>query len=157
MTWRRGSWCSSSAVNSGRLPEAEARHLLNRLGGRKRLAGQYFTPQSQSGSETRVRLFFQRHRVPVRAQAVIPGVGHVDLLVGRSWIVEADSDAHHGARRDVMVDRHRDLTARELGYDTLRLSYEQIWHDWDRTREALLAHLRTRRHLRPPVPLRRGA
>lgn len=145
-----------SAVNLGLIHEAEARHLLSELSSKKAREAHRFSPLAQSGSETRVRLFFQRHRVPVQPQAVIPGVGRVDLLVGRSWIVEADSGAHHGARRDVMVDRHRDLTARELGYDTLRLSYEQIWHVWERTQASLLAHLRTRRHLRPPVPLHRG-
>lgn len=81
----------------------------------------------------------------------------MDLLVGRSWIIEADSAAHHGARQNVMVDRGRDMNSREEGFDRDRLSYEQIWHTWAHTGEYLLARARTRRHLRPPSPLRRGA
>ena len=144
-----------SAVNGGQLDEAEARHLLAHAPHRSRRAAQYFSPGAQSGSETRVRLFFQRNRVPVQSQVFIPGVGRVDLLVGRSWIIEADSAAHHSSPRDVAVDTGRDLHARELGYDRDRLSFEQIWDTWDSTQDFLLARLRTRRHLRPPVPLRR--
>lgn len=144
-----------SAVNGGRMTEADARLLLAGLPTRKARAAQYFSPLAQSGSETRLRLFFQRHRIPVQPQAFIPGVGRVDLLVGRSWIVEADSEAHHAQPQDVMVDRSRDLNSRVEGFDRDRLSFEQIWHSWDLTQEFLLTRARTRRHLRPPAPLRR--
>lgn len=143
-----------SAVNLGLMHESEARGLLDCLPRRKARAAQFFSPLAQSGSETRLRLFFQRHRVPVTPQAYVPGVGRVDLLVGRSWIIEADSQAHHSSRQDVLVDRTQDMNAGEAGYDRDRLSYEQIWETWERTQQWLLARLRTRRHLRPPSPLR---
>lgn len=146
-----------SAVNSRRMHEADARHILSRLPTRKARAAQHFSPLAQSGSETRLRLFFQRRRIPVEPQAFIPGVGRVDLLVGRSWILEADSAAHHAAPQDVMVDRARDVNARIEGYDRDRLSFEQIWHTWPQTQEYLLARARTRHHLRPPEPLHRTA
>lgn len=107
-----------------------------------------------SESEARLRLFFQRRRVPVQPQAFIARIGRVDLLVGRSWIIEADSAAHHSASKDVARDRERDLHAREFGYVRDRLSFEQIWHTWERTCLRLQAVLRTGRHLQAPVPLR---
>ena len=143
-----------SAVAEGRMLEGDARALIAELPTRKARAAQYFSPLAQSGSETRLRLFFQRNRIPVQPQAHVPGVGRVDLLVGRSWIIEADSDAHHSARQDVMVDRRRDLDSRVDGFDRDRFSYEQIWHTWDRTQDYLRKRIRTRRHLLAPVPLR---
>lgn len=142
-----------SAVDKKLLHEADARHLLTGVSSRNRVLDQRFSASAQSGSETRLRLFFARLRVPVRPQAFIAGIGHVDLLVGRSWIIEADSQAHHSAPRDVDVDCARDLTARRLGYARDRLSYKQIWLTWASTQEWLLVMLRTRKHLRPPAPL----
>ena len=142
-----------SAVAGGLLSRSEAHGLLADAPHRNRRAAHFFSPLAQSGSETRLRLFFQRRGVPVEPQAYIPGVGRVDLLVGRSWIIEADSAAHHSAHRDVHVDRGRDLNARELGYDSDRLSHEQIWGTWVRTQQWLSARLSTRRHRRTPVPL----
>ena len=80
----------------------------------------------------------------------------MDLLVGRSWIVEADSTAHHSARLDVRKDRARDVNAQEQGYDRLRLSYEQIWYSWEQTQLFLVSKLETKAHLRPPEPLYRS-
>ena len=145
-----------SAVNRRLMHEADARALLHELPVKKARVAPYFSPLAESGSETRLRLFFQRHRVPVRPQAYIPGVGRVDLLVGRSWIIEADGEAYHSAPQDVLVDRRRDLHSRLEGYDCDRLSSDQIWNTWSSTRQYLLTKVRTRRHLRPPVPMRRG-
>lgn len=142
-----------SAVERGLIQPAEARHLLSTVPMRARRAAQHFSPTAQSGSETRLRLFFQRRGVPVQPQAYIPGVGRVDLLVGRRWIIEADSQAHHSSPRHVVTDRERDLQGRSEGYMIVRLSYEHVWHTWERTQRRLLDILRTRQHLEPPVPL----
>lgn len=146
-----------SAVNKGFLPPAEARWLLANTPLASQRTSQHFSPLAQSGSETRVRLFFQRRAVRVEPQAFIPGIGHVDVLVGKSWIIEADSREHHAAPRNVQIDCARDLKARELGYVRDRLSYEQIWLFWEETQRMLIDLLRTKRHLRPPTPLRRSA
>lgn len=143
-----------SAANRGLLSESDARCLLADVPMRGRLTGQHFSPAAQSGSETRLRLFFQRRNVAVQPQAYIAGVGQVDLLVGRSWIIEADSAEHHSAPRNVRVDCERDVNARLLGYTRDRLSYEQVWVTWEHTQEFLVAVLRTRRHLRLPDPRR---
>lgn len=139
-----------SAVNLGHTSIGDAQALISAAPARKQRGLHHFMPGAQSGSETRLRLFFQRLNVSVEPQALIPGVGHVDLLVGRSWIVEADSEAHHGSRTDQEVDRHRDLSACELGYYFTRLTYQQIWMTWERTSRILTQRLRTRHHLKPP-------
>lgn len=143
-----------SAVNRGLIHDADARHLLATVPLRARRTAQHFSPLAESGSETRLRLFFQRIGVPVEPQALIPGVGRVDLLVGRSWILEADSQAYHSSSRQVATDRSRDLQSRIGGYVSDRLSYEQIWFTWEHTQQWLLDMVRTRKHRRAPVPLR---
>jgi very-short-patch-repair endonuclease len=110
-----------------------------------------FDPRSESGTETRVRLFLARRRYPIRPQVVIPDVGRVDLLVGESLIIECDSRAHHTGETSYASDRRRDLRAAALGYTVIRLTWEQVFLDWDATRALLLEHLRTRRYRRPPA------
>ena len=94
-----------------------------------------------------MRLFFVKRGIPVQAQAEIAGVGLVDLLVGDRLIVECDSQAHHG-ETNYENDRRRDLAARDLGFTTLRLSYQQIWKHWPATQQSLIHEIRARRHLR---------
>lgn len=106
---------------------------------------------AESGTESRVRLHLQLGRVPVQPQAQVVGVGRVDLLVGRSWIIECDSRAHHDDREAYAKDRRRDKAAGVLGYVTTRLTYEDVEDSWPTTRSQLLAILRTGEHLRPPT------
>ena len=138
-----------SAVNGGRLHAAEARAMISAATQRNRRVLDFFDPAAESGSETRVRLFLRRHRFPVQSQVLIPGVGRVDLLVGRSLILECDSVAHHS---DPTADRRRDLDSYALGFDTRRLSYEQVHVSWNSTQQALLSQLRSGHHLRPALP-----
>jgi very-short-patch-repair endonuclease len=102
--------------------------------------------KAESGSETRVRLFLQQRKVALRPQVEIDGVGRVDLLVGRSLIIECDSEEHHAGKRNYENDRSRDLAARDRGYDTLRLSYQQIWRQWAYARGVLARQIRLREH-----------
>lgn len=141
-----------SALNLDLVDQADVRTLINGAPTRKQRGLHHFRPGAQSGSETRLRVFFQQRNVPVQPQAFIPGVGYVDLLVGRSWIVEADSEAHHCARGDIEVDRSRDLNSWELGYERNRFTYQQIWWTWERTKKALVAGLASKHHLREPRP-----
>ena len=102
---------------------------------------------SESGSETRVRLFLRRCRVPVRPQVNIRPIGRVDLLVGERLIIECDGAAFHRSAEQHEIDRSRDLAARDLGLDTLRLSYRQIWDQWPETQASLLRQIRRRKHI----------
>lgn len=99
----------------------------------------FFTRGAQSGSETRVRLFFQNLKVPVKIQEWIRDVGRVDLLVGRSWVIECDSKAHHTLTNDYHRDCDRDIYCALGDMFTNRLSYQHIWFDWGVTKLHLQA------------------
>lgn len=141
-----------SALNLGLIREADARELIAAAPVAKRGGLAHFMPGAGSGSETRVRYFLQQRRFRVRPQVFIAGVGRVDLLVGRSLIIECDSQRHHSSPDRYRVDRSRDLSSRDLGYSTMRLSYDQIWYQWERTQRSLLAELSTGNHRRAPIP-----
>lgn len=136
-----------SALYLGLATLPDLRAVLSELPQRAQRIGP-FLGRAESGSETRVRFFLQRRNVPVRSQVQIPGVGRVDLLVGDALIVECDSDAHHRSREEHQEDRRRDLAARDLGYEVLRLTYHQIWYDWAATQQSLLRLIHERRHIR---------
>lgn len=139
-----------SSLNLKKVTPAAARRILEEGAGQKRRLLSHLDLGAGSGSETRVRFFLQKRRFPVRSQVFLPEVGYVDLLVGRSLVVECDSHAHHS---DPENDRRRDMAARRSGYTVIRLSYAHIHVTWDRTQEFLLQVLRSRRHLRSPQPL----
>lgn len=137
-----------SALNQGLLHRADIDVLTIGRHARTRalLAGARST--AQSGTETRVRRFFESRRVPVLSQAAVPGVGYVDLLVGRSLILECDSVAHYTAAVDYAKDRRRDLVAVCRGYRVVRLTHTQVFGTWEHTQEALAGLLRAREHRR---------
>ncbi|MFY9263476.1 MAG: hypothetical protein GX483_04070 [Actinomycetaceae bacterium] len=108
---------------------------------------------SQSGSETRVKMFLESLRHQVKQQAYIESIGKVDILVGKSLIIECDSVAHHSSQDQMTVDRRRDMAAMHLGYQVVRLSYQQIWKLWELTKQELKAILATKKHLEPPKRL----
>ena len=141
-----------SAARLERLPYSAVRALLADVPACKIGVYRHFSERSEGGNETRPRLSLQRMGVRVRAQVTIDGIGRVDLLVGRSLIVECDSARHHTSSDDYRRDRQRDLRARSLGYTVIRLTWEQIFLDWANTRRMLSAVLKTRRHDLPPRP-----
>ena len=95
------------------------------------------TSDSDSGLETIARLLFHRLRVRVRTQVLVPGVRHVDLLVGDRLVIELDGRAFHSGE-DFDRDRRQDLELALRGYLVIRLSYRMVVHDWDATHRAVL-------------------
>lgn len=106
--------------------------------------------KAQSGTESKVRLFLLLHNVVVTPQVWIPGVGYVDNLAGRRWIIECDSRQHHTGKDNYAKDRARDLRALELGYFTTRLTHAMTFAGWARTSATLMQVIRSGRHLDPP-------
>ncbi len=141
-----------SAVDRGLITVASASALIAAQPQRKRLGGlHHFDPRSGSGSETRVRLWFQRRNVRVRSQVSIAGVGRVDLLVGESLVIEVDSRAHHTGEIGYREDRRRDLALYALGFDRLRLTWEQVFLEWPASVRLLKEGLVRSRYRRPPA------
>lgn len=120
--------------------------LIRELPRYKQLPLKFFDCGAQSGSETRTRLFFQRRKVPVKTQQFIRGVGWVDMIAGNSLVVECDSQAYHTSDYNYHEDRKRDLEADYFGYDVIRLSFAQIWYQWEDTQLRLSERLKSRRH-----------
>lgn len=139
-----------SAIYNRHLRYDDALVILMDMPKKLRWLGPYVNGGAMSGSETRVRFFLERRGVSVQTQVHISGVGPVDTVAGNSLIIECDSDAHHSSQRSYERDRARDLAARLLGYETLRLSYRQIWHEWEATQQSILTLIRTRRHYSKP-------
>jgi very-short-patch-repair endonuclease len=90
---------------------------------------------SGSGVETLARWRLHSIGVECSTQARIPGVGRVDLLIGRTLIVEIDGRSTH----DFENDRRRDLFAAVDGYVTLRFSATQVLTQWDDVERAVLS------------------
>ena len=141
-----------SALTQRLLTQAEVDGLTRSLPLRVRTGLRQLTGLSESGSETRVAQWLRSRGIGHAQQVQIPGVGRVDFLVGRSWIIEVDSRAHHTATPDYERDRARDLAARIRGYTVTRLSFTQVWDSWQATQLDLGALVATRRHRRPPRP-----
>lgn len=137
------------AVANRQVPEWMARDAIAACqDARKAIQLARFDPGAASGTETRVRLFLQTRGVQVQTQVQILGVGRVDLVVGDSLIIELDSRAHHTGTEANENDRRRDLAARRLGYETIRLTYGQVFNDWPATQQVLSELLARRIHRR---------
>lgn len=103
---------------------------------------------AESGTETLLRLHFRSRHIAFRSQVFIPGVGTVDFLIGKRLVVEADSHRHH-AGDGIEVDRERDLELHRLGFLPFRVSYQQVFHHFDRVAAALDAVLARGEHRVP--------
>lgn len=140
-----------SAIHLRRITEEEAAALLGRHGRSARRLVKHLDA-AESGSETRVRYFLRRRRVGVSSQVWVTPHDRVDLRVGKSLVLECDSAAHHSSQSSYEADRERDTRLRALGYDVWRLSYRQIWMQWEATQLDLLHEIARRRHANPPHP-----
>ncbi len=97
-----------------------------------------------------------RHRllmlgVRVRTQVVIPELGRVDMLLGESLIIEADGFEFHSGKDSFRSDRRRDREALRQGFQSIRVTWADVFNDWNAVLPVLLEIVRTRRHRRGPV------
>ncbi len=105
--------------------------------------------RAESGTESMVRLRIARPNLRIRPQVNIVGVGRVDLLVGESLIIEVDGYAYHADPDTFENDRLRDLRAHALGYNVVRLTFQQVVYQWRLIEPLLMELIRRRVHLRP--------
>ncbi|CAN5281551.1 type IV toxin-antitoxin system AbiEi family antitoxin domain-containing protein [soil metagenome] len=106
-------------------------------------------PSSQSGLETLARYRLGRHRIRVRTQVTIAGVGRVDVIIGERLVLELDGYGFHATGEFFESDRRRDLALLERGYCVLRLSYRQVMYEWAEAERVILALVRRREHRWP--------
>ncbi|MDN5901227.1 MAG: endonuclease domain-containing protein [Brachybacterium sp.] len=146
-----------SALNRGQLSMSGAQRIVASLPFHAARSLSRVRGDAESGTETAVRWWFESRGVPVRAQVSFPDdARRMDLLVGRSWVIECDSREHHADEDSYEKDRVRDLHLSQKGYDVTRLSWRQVFLTWPTTERSLLVLLGRGEHLRPPTS-RRGA
>lgn len=136
---------ADSLVNRRLLTPSRLAAILGASARGRRALGMH-DPRAESGIETLLRLALRRHRVRVRSQVVIPGVGRVDLLVGERLVIEADGYEWHADRVAFERDRERDRELVRRGYIVIRVSYRQVLDDLDAVTVAVLAVVRRRDH-----------
>lgn len=139
-----------SALHQGLLTETEVESLARVAPHRAQPVLSRATGLAESGTESKVRLFFALKGVHVEVQKKFDGVGRVDLLVGRRWIIELDSRAHHTGEDVYEYDRGRDLTSLDGGYITSRITYKMVFVEWGATSQTLTSILRSGQHLIDP-------
>lgn len=111
-------------------------------------------PSANAGSES-VLESVVRHRlasrgIDVQTQVWIPQIGRVDMLLGKSLLLETDGYEFHADRESFREDRRRDRIAATLGYCVIRLTWEQVLGSWPQALADISAIVSARRHLRPP-------
>ncbi|MGV8884596.1 MAG: DUF559 domain-containing protein [Microbacteriaceae bacterium] len=85
---------------------------------------------SESFLESIMRFRLSMIGVPTVLQVRIPGVGRVDLLIGRRLVIELDGWRFHKDRAQFEEDRRRDARLALLGYRVLRFTYRQLMRRW---------------------------
>lgn len=147
-----------SALNQRRISLHDVLAIVGRLPKNRRRPLVQISVLSQSGTETRVRWFLESRQVHVKAQQIhvkaqqmIDGVGRVDLLVGKGFVIECDSVTYHSSPEQFHEDRRRDGELLRLGYLSRRLTWEDVFIRWEETKKQLGATIASRRHryLRP--------
>lgn len=130
---------ADSALNRGLLRQEVLEEALPQL-------ALWCDAASQSGTESIARVGLRRHRLRVRSQFSVSGVGFVDLLVGDRLVIECDSSEFHDGYQS-RRDYERDQELMRLGYLVLRLKYEHVVHEWARIEALVMGIVRARRHL----------
>lgn len=145
-----------SVLRQGIATRAALEELWSRAPRRVRRALAAADGLAESGTETLVRLRLRRLGIRLTPQHWI-GDKRVDFLVGRRLVIEVDSRAWHLDPEAYERDRARDRQLAALGYHVIRLTYEQVLHDWPSVERDILAIVRRGEHLRAPVGSRGGS
>ena len=102
------------------------------------------TPFADSGLETFVRVRLRWLSLRVVAQAWIAG-HRVDFLLGERLVLQIDGGTHVGAQRT--SDIRHDAKLMMMGYHVIRVSYEQVIHDWPAVQDLIMRAVAQGKHL----------
>ncbi|WP_294179360.1 DUF559 domain-containing protein [uncultured Schumannella sp.] len=129
---------AESALRAGLLAAREWEQLVSRAPQRQqRLLGDV-DPRTESIIESITRFRLRRLGFLPEPQVDIPGVGRVDLVIGRV-VIELDGWEHHHSRESFENDRQRDARLTARGYRVLRFTYRAVMHHWAEVRDAIMA------------------
>lgn len=117
-----------AALRSGRVTDRElTEQLTTRERGSLRWVLGHADARAESVLESALRAILLCGAVGgLQLQALLDGIGRVDVLVDGWLIVEADGFEFHSGRSDYRTDRRRAAAAVVHGYLTLRFGYEDI-------------------------------
>jgi very-short-patch-repair endonuclease len=132
-----------SALNQRKVESKDLDILAGSVPPHARAALWFCRSDAQSGLETLVRWRLHQAGIDARPQVNIAGVGRVDLLIGRSLIIELDGQEFH----EFEGDRSRDAAGAARGYVTLRFSYRQVMQEWPLVLVAVQRHMALGLHL----------
>lgn len=102
--------------------------------------------KSESGTESAIRFRLRRKGISVSTQQYLEEVGRVDMRVGARLILEADSVEHHTGTTNYERDRRRDRKTVRQGKFVMRLTYRQVFFEWDDVEPDILDFVRKDRH-----------
>lgn len=140
---------ADSALRLRLVTSSEWRALCNTMPrGLRRLLLQA-TGKAESITESLVRVRLLGLGIPTQVQFRVPGIGRVDLLVGRRLILEVDGYEYHSSPEDFERDRRRDARLSVRGYRVLRFSYQQVMSHWGEVKGSVLAAIARGDHLAP--------
>lgn len=125
------------ALRLVRWRSARARETAHAMGG-----------LSDSGLETIVVTRLRAVGLPVRQQVVIAG-RPVDALVGTYLVIQTDGWEFHSSAAQRRRDIEHDAELRLRGFTVLRLSYDQVVHDWPAVERIVLRAVAAGFHLSP--------
>ena len=134
-----------SALNKKKLTIPRLQDQMGVVSGRMRRLMARCDARSQSGTESAVRFRLQSRRVVVEVQPDVPTVGRVDLRVGRI-LIECDSVEHHTGIETYQKDRNRDRAAVLRGEATWRVTYQDVFVDWETAGPDLFGLIAADRH-----------
>ena len=106
-------------------------------------------PKAASGIESITRVRIRRKGVRLTTQAHIPGVGHVDMLIGDRLVVEVDGYAFHSEKENFQEDRRRNQVQAAGNYVYMPFTYDDIVDRWPHVEETIMRAVHNGVHLHP--------
>jgi len=136
-----------SALHGGLVTVAQLATIAEALPARGRRALADIDGRADSGLESIARLWLRDLGLEPLVQPVIAGL-EVDLLVGRSLVIELDGEEFHAGASAFEGDRRRDAILSAGGFIVVRFSYRQVMHDSAMCLARIREHLARGDHLR---------
>ena len=106
-------------------------------------------PKAASGIESITRVRIRRKGVRLTTHAHIPGVGHVDMLIGDRLVVEVDGYAFHSGKESFQEDRRRNQVQAAGNYVYMPFTYDDVVNRWPHVEATIMGAVHNGVHLNP--------